>query len=177
MSAWPLTSPGDLCCGSSAWSRASRLVALGGVLPVLKASPELLARCEEVVIGLAVAGRHVARTSPRTGVEHASHPPAQSGCPRPDRRHRRRLRLGGRVTGGTLATGVGSALRIARVTRSLLALSHPWEFLFSDDKAEIHYLNEKADCGFGQGVYANGIYGRTSRKAPAFSNGDPRVVQ
>ena len=51
------------------------------------------------------------------------------------------------------------------------------EFLLSGDKAEIHYLNEKADCGFGQGVYANGIYGRTSRKAPAFSNGDPRVVQ
>jgi len=48
-------------------------------------------------------------------------------------------------------------------------------FVFSDDSVELRYVNESADCGFGHGVFANGVYARTSRDDPKFSDGDPRV--
>ncbi len=49
------------------------------------------------------------------------------------------------------------------------------EFLFSANEATVRYIGDSRECGFGQGVYANGRYRRTSGKAPQFSRGDPRL--
>jgi len=69
----------------------------------------------------------------------------------------------------TLSNGEGTFQQSSGTGRCEL------RFVFSDDNVAVRYLNESVDCGFGHGVFANGVYNRTSRDEPTFSERDPRV--
>lgn len=48
------------------------------------------------------------------------------------------------------------------------------EFSFSGEEATLRQPGDPADCGFGHGISANGVYHRKSRKPPPFSKGEGR---